>query len=169
MNNTKILIISILLSLVIIFLRKIMYNKNESFNTDVLSELEIMQQHSPSIQKKILFDSVDTSLDLGKGKQGKIITSNSNINQNLLDLYVNNLINTDKGNPNKTLVSDDEELPKAPNNNWEKYNHEMRILIDSKKIKQDYLIKVLKGKLTLLRNNLNTVHEVEKAYDLDKL
>ena len=45
----------------------------------------------------------------------------------------------------------------------------MRILIDSKKIKQDYLIKVLKGKLNLLRNNLNTVHEVEKEYDLDKL
>ena len=56
------------------------------------------------------------------------------------------MINADKGNPNKILVSNDEELPTNLNDNYAKYNHEMRILIDSKKIKQDYLVKVLKSK-----------------------
>ena len=45
----------------------------------------------------------------------------------------------------------------------------MRILIDSKKIKQDYLVKVLKSKLKVLRNALNNVEEVTDQYDLDKL
>ena len=108
-------------------------------------------------------------LEIGRGKQGKLITSNSNINENLLNLYINNMINSDKGNPNKILVSNDEELPKAPNNNWGKYNHEMRILIDSKKIKQDYLIKILKGKLGILSNSLKNIKKVEENYDLENL
>ena len=144
-------------------------NVREGFDNNVLSELEIMNQQDPSIQKKIIFDSVDSSLELGRGKQGKLVTSNSNINENLLNLYVNNMINADRGNPNKMLVTNNEELPNAPNNNWAKYNHEMRILIDSKKIKQDYLIKVLKNKLNILRNSLNNMQEVTNKYDLDKL
>ena len=146
-----------------------MFNNTEKFQDNVLSELEIMSQQDPSIQKKILFDSVDTSLEIGRGKQGKLITSNSNINENLLNLYINNMINSDKGNPNKILVSNDEEMPKAPNNNWSKYNHEMRILIDSKKIKQDYLIKILKGKLGILSNSLKNIAKVTEDYDLDNL
>ena len=128
-----------------------------------------MNQQDPSIQKKILFDSVDNSLEIGRGKQGKIITSNSNINESLLNLYINNMINTDKGNPNKILVTNDEEMPKAPNDNYTKYNHEMRILIDSKKIKQDYLLKILKSKLKVLRNSLDNIEEVTNNYDLEKL
>jgi hypothetical protein len=169
MRYQKILIIIVLLSFVIILLKKIMFTNSENFNENVLSDLEVMNQQEPSIQKKILFDSVDKSLELGRGKQGKIITSNSNINENLLNLYVNNMINADKGNPNKILVTNDEELPKAPNDNYAKYNHEMRILIDSKKIKQDYLVKVLKSKLNVLRNALNNVEEVTDKYDLEKL
>ena len=128
-----------------------------------------MNQQDPSIQKKILFDSVDNSLEIGRGKQGKIITSNSNINESLLNLYINNMINTDKGNPNKILVTNDEEMPKAPNDNYTKYNHEMRILIDLKKIKQDYLLKILKSKLKVLRNSLDNIEEVTNNYDLEKL
>ena len=173
MKEIKLLIIIIILSLSIILLKKIMFKKNnesqEHFDNNVLSELEIMNQQDSSHQKKILFDSVDKSLELGRGKQGKLVTSNSNINEELLNLYVNNMINSDKGNPNKILVSTDEELPKAPNNNWTKYNHEMRILIDSKKIKQDYLIKVLRSKLNILKNYTNNINEVKDDYDLDKM
>lgn len=169
MISQKLLIIAILLGFVIIVLKKIMFSNNENFNDNVLSELEIMNQQDPSIQKKILFDSVDNSLEIGRGKQGKIITSNSNINESLLNLYINNMINTDKGNPNKILVTNDEEMPKAPNDNYTKYNHEMRILIDSKKIKQDYLLKILKSKLKVLRNSLDNIEEVTNNYDLEKL
>lgn len=175
MKEIKLLVIILILSFSIILLKKIMFEQTsvnqENFDNNVLSELEIMNQQDPSHQKKILFDSVDKSLELGRGKQGKLVTSNSNINEDLLNLYVNNMINSDKGNPNKILVStdEDEQLPKAPNNNWTKYNHEMRILIDSKKIKQDYLIKVLRSKLNILKNSLNNVQEVIDDYDLEKM
>ena len=36
----------------------------------------------------------------------------------------------------------------------------MRMLIDTKKIKQDYVIKVLRSKLQVLRNSLNNVDKI---------
>jgi hypothetical protein len=162
MNNLKLLFIILLLSTILIIFRSIL-NK-ETFanigNENVLNKLSVMDQNNDSAQKKILLDSVDNSLELGKGKQGMLAVSKSNMDENLLNLYVNNLINSDKGNPNKMLDISDEVLPKAPNNNWVKYNHEMKMLIDTKKVKQDYLIKVLKGKLHILRNSLNNVESI---------
>ena len=75
------------------------------------------------------------------------------MDEDLLNLYVNNLINSDKGNPNKLDVGD-AVLPRAPNDNYGQYNHEMRMLIDTRKIKQDYIIKVLRSKLEILKNSL---------------
>ena len=37
----------------------------------------------------------------------------------------------------------------------------MKMLIDTKKIKQDYVIKVLRSKLEILRNSLNSVNEID--------
>ena len=92
MKYQKILIIALLLSFIIIYLKKIIFSNNEKFDNNILSELEIMKQQDPSIQKKILFDSIDSSLEIGRGKQGKLITSNSNINENLLNLYISHRI-----------------------------------------------------------------------------
>ena len=36
----------------------------------------------------------------------------------------------------------------------------MRMLLDTRKIKQDYVIKVLKSKLEVLRNTLNNVDKI---------
>lgn len=164
MKNLKLLLIILLLSNIIIIFRSILNKEtfvDNGVESGILQGLEdVMDQNNSSTQKKILLDSVDKSLDIGKGKQGSIAVSKSNMDENLLNLYVNNLINTDKGNPNKMLDISDEVLPKAPNDNWTKYNHEMRMLIDTKKIKQNYLIKILGGKLQVLNNSLNNVEEI---------
>jgi hypothetical protein len=159
MNNLKLVFIILLLSCIIIIFRSIL-NKETFTDKNILEDLEVMDQNNSSAQKRIILDSVDKSLEKGKGKQGSLAMSKSNMDENLLNLYINNLINTDKGNPNKMLDISDEVLPKAPNDNWTKYNHEMRMLIDTKKVKQDYLIKVLRSKLQILRNSLNNVEEI---------
>ena len=142
-----------------------------SFSEERLSKQELDKIMYEYIMEnpQVILDSVDKSLNLGRGKQGAMAVSKSYMDENLLNLYVNNLINSDKGNPNKILDVGDSVLPRAPNDNYTQYNHEMRILIDSKKIKQDYLIKVLKSKLNILRNSLNNMQEVTDKYDLDKL
>lgn len=159
MSYSKLLVITILLSLIIIILKKIMFSNSENFDANLKEQLELMKTQDPSVQDKIFYDTIDKSLKLHNIHQdGKLIPSN---NEKLIDIYVNELINKDKGNPNKLLVENKEELPKAPYNNYTNYNHEMRLLIDSKKIKQDYLIKILKNKLKILNNSLKNVKEVK--------
>ncbi len=159
MSNLKLLLIILLISSIIIIFRSIL-NKETFQNESLLKDLEVMDQNSSSTQKKMILDSVDRSLELGKGKQGALSVSKSFMDEDLLNLYVNNLINSDKGNPNKILDVSDTVLPRAPNDNYGQYNHEMRMLIDTKKIKQDYIIKVLRSKLEILRNSLNNVDKI---------
>tara|TARA_Y100001970_G_C13635974_1_gene556464 strand:- start:18 stop:512 length:495 start_codon:yes stop_codon:yes gene_type:complete len=159
MSNLKLLFIILLISTIIIIFRSIL-NKEDFQNQDLLKDLEVMNQNNSSTQKKIILDSVDKSLDLGRGKQGAMAVSKSFMDEELLNLYVNNLINSDKGNPNKILDVGDSVLPRAPNDNYAQYNHEMRMLIDTRKIKQDYVIKVLRSKLEVLRNSLNNVNKI---------
>ena len=159
MSNLKLLLIILLISSIIIIFRSIL-NKETFQNESLLKDLEVMDQNSSSTQKKMILDSVDRSLELGKGKQGALSVSKSFMDEDLLNLYVNNLINSDKGNPNKILDVSDTVLPRAPNDNYGQYNHEMRMLIDTKKIKQDYIIKVLRSKLEILRNSLNNVNKI---------
>ena len=167
MSYSKLLVITIMLSLIIIILKKIMFSSSEKFNVDLKTELDIMETQDPSIQDKIFYDTIDKSVDVHNIHQdGKLIPSND---EKLIDIYVNELINKDKGNPNKLLIENKEELPKAPYNNYTKYNHEMRLLIDSKKIKQDNIITILKNKLKILNNSLKNIKEVKNKYDLDDI
>lgn len=160
MSNLKLLLIILLISSIIIIFRSILNKETFQNQEDLLKDLEVMNQNNSSTQKKIILDSVDKSLDLGRGKQGALSVSKSFMDEDLLNLYVNNLINSDKGNPNKILDVGDAVLPRAPNDNYGQYNHEMRMLIDTKKIKQDYVIKVLRSKLQVLRNSLNNVDKI---------
>lgn len=144
-----------------------MFSYNENFDNNIFNKLTEMEQQHPSIQKKNFFDSIDKSLKLGKeDQQGELIFDD---NEKLLNVYINNLINEGKGNPNKILADNKEELPTAPYNNYSKYNHEMRLLINSKKIKQDYIIKILKGKLNILKNSFKNINEIKNNYDLEKI
>jgi hypothetical protein len=161
MSNLKLLFIILLISTIIIIFRSILNKETFQNQQNILKDLEVMNQNNSSTQKKIILDSVDKSLELGRGKQGALAVSKSFMDEDLLNLYVNNLINSDKGNPNKILDVGDAVLPRAPNDNYGQYNHEMRMLIDTRKIKQDYVIKVLRSKLEILKNSINSVDKID--------
>ena len=159
MNKLKLLLIILLLSTILVLFRSIFSKENFENSDKILDELNVMSQLSDNDKKSKLFDSIETSIEEVGGTRG-LSSSGSTIDDNLLNLYVNNLINSDKGNPNKILVDSEEDLPQAPNNDFGTYNHKMRMLIDTKKVKQDYLIKILKNKLDLLLNKLQDVNEI---------
>ena len=150
MRYLNLLIIIILLSSIILFLKKILKFKGETF--DGIDNLKVMNQLSDNEEKKHIFDSIDKSLEGASGQQSNIAVSNAKINENLLNLYINSVINEDKGNPNPLLLSKGNELPQSKNNS--DYIHDIQVMINSKKIKQDYLIKMLKSKLMVLKNQL---------------
>lgn len=159
MNKLKLLLIIVILSTILVLFRSIFNKEHFQNSEELLNELGNMSQLSDNDRRKKIFDSVDTSFEK-VGNTRNLSSSRSNIDEDLLDLYVNNIINSDYGNPNKILVDSEENLPQAPNNDFGTYNHKMRMLIDTKKVKQDYLIKVLRSKLEILLNKLGNVNEI---------
>lgn len=135
--------------------------KNENFNDNTFEELgDVMSQLDKRQQKKILLDSVDKSI-LAGGNKFSGINANQ-VDQSLLDEYINNLINSDFKNTNKILESKpSNKLPKADDSDLSKYNHEMRIINNSRKLKQEYIIKILKYKVLKMLNSTNRVHELD--------
>ena len=54
------------------------------------------------------------------------------------------------------------ELPFIDNNNYTKYNHELKLLLNSKKIKQLFMINMLKNKINYLSGSLQNIKELKE-------
>ena len=156
MNSIKIIVIILLISFILILLKKILFKK-ESFKSDPLDTIEINTQND-IIKRKMYFDKIDKTNKKANQELSRLTVEN--IDKDTLDTYIQSIIDSDKiATPNKLLVSDQEELPMLSGDTV-KYNHKMIMLIASKKIKQDYLLKILKSKLQLLRNSLNEIDKL---------
>lgn len=157
-----IIIIIVILIVIILNLMKLILMKSENFDDNEFEKLGgIMSQLDTRQQKKVLLDSVDKSILAGGNKFSGM--NASKLDQSLLDIYVNNLINSDFKNTNKILESKpSNKLPTADDNDLSKYNHEMRIINNSRKLKQEYIIKILKYKVMKLLNSTKRVHEIDQ-------
>lgn len=157
-----IIIIVVILIVIILNLMKLILMKSENFDDNIFEELGgVMSQLDTRQQKKIFLDSVDKSVLVGGNKFSGM--NASKLDQALLDEYINNLINSDFKNTNKILESKpSNKLPTADDSDLSKYNHEMRIINNSRKLKQEYIIKILKYKVMKLLNSTNRVHELNK-------
>ena len=150
-------------------------NKKESFNDGVnkLNEIvgeESMDQRHDMAKKELLLSSIDDSIDRVKQNQGILRFDNGSTNSNLLDSYVNKVILDDIGNPNKLLEEGSHyELPTVVEDDFIKYNHELRLMNISKQVKQDYILKVLKHKIELMLNSLKPVMQIKQELEDLKL
>ena len=168
--NNRSLVLIIILFLLIIYLCKKIVGNNENFTEkennfkNILSN-EMDQRHD-SAKRDLFLKSVDKSIEKGIEEQSSLRFENAGENPELLDLFVKNLINTDENNPNKILEDGNQfELPVAVQNNFNKYNFDLRKINISKQIKQEYLIKVLKHKIDLLLNSLKSVPEIKADFE----
>ena len=169
-----IILISVIL-LVLIFLVNyiIKCDEKEQFQGESLKFKEIinndlMDQRFERARQELVLDSVEDSIDRSVEQQGKLMFENADTNSELMDEYINKIINNDVGNPNRLLEDGSQfELPTVVEDNLNKYNHELRKLNISKQIKQDYLIKVLRHKIEVLTNSLKPVNEIKQ--DLENL
>ena len=118
-----------------------------------------MNQLAPRHRNKAFLDSVDKSILVGGNKYSGL--TNTKFDEALLDEYVNNLINSDFKNTSTILESKPySKLPTVSDDNLSKYNHEMRIINNSRKLKQEYIIKILKLKVMKLLNSTKRVHNL---------
>lgn len=154
------------LLLSIIFLIKLIVNNKldnvEQFNNlDDLIGSNMEQQPERNRQEQIL-DKADKSIALSRDKQGRLRFQNADTGGELMEKYLQDIILSDVGNPNKTLVDNDSnQLPTVIEDNLPQYNHEMRMLTNSKMVKQKYTMAVLKNKIKELTNSLKTIEDMK--------
>jgi len=162
------------LLLSIIFIIKLIVDKKsynlEGFNNlDELIGSNMEQQPERKRQEEIL-NKADKSISLSRDKQGKLRFQNADSGGELMEKYLQDIILSDVGNPNKVLVDNDSnQLPTVIEDNLPQYNHEMRMLTNSKMVKQKYTMTVLKNKIKELTNSLKTIEQIKDEMDDLKL
>ena len=161
------------LLLSIIFLIKLIVNNSnnvERFNNlDDLIGSSMEQQPERKRQEEIL-TKADKSIALSRDKQGRLRFQNADTGGDLMEKYLQDIILSDVGNPNKILVDNDSnQLPTVIEDNLPQYNHEMRMLTNSKMIKQKYTMAVLKNKIKELTNSMKTIEDMKKEMEDLKL
>ena len=175
-SKVTILFIIFIVLVCIIFMCRLILNPGYKIREDFFSNYKklvsdnskMKQRHERARHEEIL-KSIDNSIDLGNEKSNRLLFENTDMNNELMTKYINDLMISDVGNPNKLLVEDSfNELPSVIENNLPQYNHEMRKLQNSKQIKQDYVIKILKYKIEKLLNSLKGIEELKDEIPYDK-
>ena len=152
------------LLLSIIFLIKLIVD-NKSYNLEGFNNLDElignnMEQQPERKRQEEILNKADKSISLSRDKQGKLRFQNADSGGELMEKYLQDIILSDVGNPNKVLVDNDSnQLPTVIEDNLPQYNHEMRMLTNSKMVKQKYTMAVLKNKLKELTNSLKTIEQ----------
>ena len=174
-SNINICII-ILILLSIIFIIKLISNPNvETFDSKIGSNFQSlidgsMDQRDDRAKQEAILKSIDHSIEKSADKRANLIFENANTNSDLMNKYIQDLMISDVGNPNRVLVEDTHhELPSVIEDNLPQYNHEMRKLQNSKQVKQKYIIGVLKHKIDTLLNSLKPIEEIKDDFDELKL
>ena len=76
----------------------------------------------------------------------------------LLNEYLDKKIISDMPNVNDKS----NKLPFIENDNYSKYNHQLRLLINSKKIKQDFVLEILKNKINYVLGTLESIKDIQE-------
>ena len=130
------------------------FYQEDNVYTDIL---DIMDQKNKLDRRKKLFNSVDNTFK--KIKDDGLVKSNK-IPLKLLDDYLNkDIYNSNKDDADLYVKSLDK-LPMISNNNYSKYNHKLRLMNNSKKIRNDYIINLLKNKLNFMIKSIDKVDDM---------
>ena len=179
LNITNFAIIFLLL-LSILFLIKIIVedskinhklNVTENFNSNLEDLIGSTMEQRPERQRQeAVLDSAHESIDMSRDKQGKLRFQSADAGGNLMDKYIQDIILSDVGNPNKVFIENDSnQLPTVIEDNLPQYNHEMRKLTDAKMIKQKYTIGVLKYKINELLSSIKSIEQIKDDMEALKL
>ena len=151
----------ILLVLILIVLVYINFNIENFNNLDTISNRMNFNNKGNSIKE--VLDLVDD----GVGKFKTYINLDKDdldLESPLLDEYIYTKIISDRDQKNDKAES---KLPIIIDNDYGNYNHQLKLLINSKKIKQDFIFNILKNKINYLVGTLENISDVKKQYNLD--
>lgn len=161
--------IVLLLNLLKLYINLENFESNASKkSSDAFSNIgDVMTNLYDRKQDETILDSLDKSISSGYSEVNKISHDKIIISDDLLDEYINKMILSEKSNPNKIFEEDKQEiLPLLKNSSdVNKYNSKLKSIIDSKKLKQDYMILMLTNTIKLLLNSLETTDILREKLD----
>ena len=102
-------------------------------------------------------DHIDNSVSHFK-KELNLTDKEIDLNSPILNEYLN-IMASKSPDVNELFEG---ELPFIDNNNYTKYNHELKLLLNSKKIKQLFMINMLKNKINYLSGSLQNIKEIKE-------
>ena len=175
-SNINMCIILLILLSIIFIIKLISTPSVETFNSNVGSNFQAlidgkqMNQRDGRAKQEAILKSVDHSVEKSAENRANLSFENANTNSELMNKYIQDLMISDVGNPNRILVEDSHnELPSVIEDNLPQYNHEMRKLQNSKQVKQKYVIGVLKHKIDTLLNTLKPIENIKDEFEALKL
>ena len=149
-----ILILVIIIILLIVYLRRA---KFQHFNNQVLENIE-----NGGHDAKQTLNDIENSVSQIK-KELNLSDTEIDLESPSLDEYLSLLIIPKGGKDvNETKYSD---LPFIDNNNYVKYNHKLKMLLESKKLKQFFIINMLKNKIKYLSGSLKSIKQLQEDRD----
>ena len=83
-----------------------------------------------------------------------------NITDPLIDTYLDEKILDKKSHQS----NNNNDLPFMRDNNLTNYNHQLNLLINSRKISQDIILNILRNKINYLMGSLKNIKDVKKKY-----
>ena len=146
----------IVLLLVFIILLVISLNK-EHFN-----DLSILSNKMTSLNEKDAIKDIVESVDKSVNEFKAYVNLDLNeieLDSPLLDEYLYTKVIAKEKDRNIEDVNT--QLPIIVDNDYNTYNHQLKLLINSKKIKQDFILNVLKNKINYLLGTLTSIDELK--------
>ena len=137
----------LILILLIIILFLIFYLRKESFQDLNIKNLDHIENSLDNFKKELNLE--DKEIDL---------------NSPILNDYLNSMASK---SPDVNELTEGE-LPFIDNNNYTKYNHELKLLLNSKKIKQLFIINMIKNKIHYLSGSLQNIKELKADREREK-
>ena len=161
----NIIILLIILVLIYIFL----FLKKEYFQDPAPSAPSAPTKPLPPNETVNLLKAVmdDTDLDIDNATE---MIDNSNV---MLNSDSENIFDSDKLttyldekilNLQNQYQSDNTQLPSIQDNNYTKYNHQLRLLINSRNLGQNIMLNVLKNKINYILGTFNKIDHIKKKY-----
>ena len=151
----------ILLVLILLVLVYINFNIETFNNLDTISSRMKFTSKENSIKE--VLDLVDDGVDKFK-TYINLDKDELDLESPLLDEYIYTKIISDRDQKNDKIES---RLPIIIDNDYGNYNHQLKLLINSKKIKQDFIFNILKNKINYLVGTLENISDVKKQYNLE--
>ena len=152
----------ILLVLILVVLVYLNFNVEPFNNFDKISNRMAFSSKENSLKE--VLDLVDDGI--GKFKTYiNLDKDDLDLESTLLDEYIYTKIISDRDQKKDNIET---KLPIIVDNDYENYNHQLKLLINSKKIKQDFIFNILKNKIKYLAGTLENISDVKKRYNLEE-